>query len=267
MLNSISTIFYRKHSPSSKLRIHRIKKLYIYFTYSIHAHPPIFNLKPYNTKAALQPKQTHLVSRAYTSIAISKICLSPSYIPLWPSTNPSDPPASDISTTLPGSTQHGISLLPPPIPYPSLCFRYSPLRIVFDGSPLAQSLLFISAAARQKGKKGHRAADGRRRARVSKVNQFRGLFKARAVRAPPPLELFRAGNAPWNYDDTRINGRGRVGLSVGNTGAGRERGRGNSRCAFLMENGIEWLGIICEREGGGSISELWIGVACVLRGA
>lgn len=40
-----------------------------------------------------------------------------------------------------------------------------------------------------------------------KVNQFRGLFKA-----PSPSyvcmspELFRVGNAPWNYGDMRING-------------------------------------------------------------
>lgn len=39
---------------------------------------------------------------------------------------------------------------------------------------------------------------------VSKVNQFRGLFKAEG--RSRSLELFRLGNAPWNYDDTRING-------------------------------------------------------------
>lgn len=39
-----------------------------------------------------------------------------------------------------------------------------------------------------------------------KVNQFRGLFKAEGRNAVRSPELFRVGNAPWNYDDTRING-------------------------------------------------------------
>jgi len=39
-----------------------------------------------------------------------------------------------------------------------------------------------------------------------KVNQFRGLFKTEGRNAVRSPELFRVGNAPWNYDDTRING-------------------------------------------------------------